>query len=103
LATSGTIGQEPKPQALRLESRLESPLAAKILVILETSPLGNAALAEKLGHKTVSGELNKQVRRLVAKGLLEPTLPDKPTSRLQQYRLSKAGRHLFQEIASQTI
>ena len=40
----------------------------------------------------MSGALNRTVRRLLAVELIEYTLPDKPNSRLQQYRLSPAGQ-----------
>lgn len=33
-----------------------------------------------MGHRTVSGELHKQVKRLRALGLIEMTIPDKPTA-----------------------
>jgi ATP-dependent DNA helicase RecG len=50
----------------------------------------------ELGHKTVSGELNKQVKRLQALGLIEMTMPEKPNSRLQKYRLTNKGHSLLE-------
>jgi len=33
----------------------------------------------------------------LAQGLIEPTLPNKPNSRLQQYRLTEQGRALLKQ------
>ena len=49
-------------------------------------------MARMLGHKTISGELHKQIKRLLKKDLIEMTIPDKPNSRLQKYRLTARGR-----------
>ena len=83
------------------ESRPEfqpESLEARILVLLTSGPMSKAALARNLGQKTISGQLNKVVRRLVAHRELEFTLPDKPRSRLQKYRLTAQGRAVFLRI-----
>ena len=94
VAGQATEQVESRPES-QLESRLESRLAAKVILQLNATALGKLALAQGLGHQSVSGELNKQIRRLLDSGLIEYTLPDKPNSRLQQYRLTEQGRDLL--------
>ncbi|MGV3526286.1 MAG: Fic family protein [Candidatus Sericytochromatia bacterium] len=84
--------------ALRLESRL----AAKIMLLLEQDERGKAALASALGHKTVSGELHKQIKHLMASGYLVMTLPEKPNSRMQKYRLTTESEGLLNSLRLET-
>lgn len=42
--------------------------------------------------------LNRYLNPLIANGILERTLPDKPNSRLQKYRLTAAGRKLISSL-----
>ena len=77
------------------ESRPEmqpGSLEAKLLVLLAEGAMAKAALSRSLGQRQVSGQLNKVVRQLVADRMIEYTLPDRPRSRLQQYRLTAKGR-----------
>jgi len=69
------------------ESRPESELAQSVLFALEQGPLGKAAIAEALGHRSISASLNRTIRSLLAEGRIALTIPDKPNSRLQKYRL----------------
>ena len=89
-ATAGQTeaGSQPESGA---ESGAESQ-ARRILVALSAGALSKAELAGRLGLPSVSGALNRGVRRLLDAGLIAHTLPDKPNSRLQQYRLTAAGR-----------
>ena len=52
------------------ELRPKLSLQNKILRILKNGDFSKSAIAEKIGHKVVSGELNKQVRNLVKAGLI---------------------------------
>ena len=86
------------PSESRLESRLESKLAAKVVLLLREQESGKAGLAQGLGHRSVSGELHKQIGRLLEQGLITMTLPEKPQSRLQRYRLTPQGQALLAEL-----
>ena len=47
------------------------------------------------GHKTRTGNFKKGLQRLIDEKLLEWTIPDKPSSRLQKYRLTEKGRRVL--------
>ena len=82
----------------RLESELDSGLAARILLALRNNPLGKAQVAKTLGHQSVSSAVHKQVRRMLELGLIEMTLAEEPTSRLQKYRLTNKARELINTL-----
>ncbi len=95
------VVQRPLPSpgnAEKAESKAESEadseaesLEVRVLHALQRSPLGKAKIAEALGMRQATGQLNEQVRALLGQGLIAMTVPDKPNSRLQQYRLTPAG------------
>ena len=43
---------------------------------------------------------NQDIRPLLLSGLLEMTIPDKPTSSKQRYRLTEKGRALLATLAT---
>ncbi|MBE9485660.1 MAG: hypothetical protein IMY82_00640 [Chloroflexi bacterium] len=73
-------------------------MAARVILLVKKVEAGKAQLATGLGHKTVSGELHKQIRRLLDLELIEMTIPDKPNSRLQKYRLTDEGKRLLKSM-----
>ena len=76
------------------ESQPES-LEVRVLRLLESEPLSKAGLSAGLGQKEVSGQLNKVVRVLLTDRTIEYTIPDKPNSRMQKYRLTAKGKALL--------
>lgn len=77
-------------------------LERRVLALLANGPLANAAISGALGQKEISGHLNQVIRVLLADQTLEYTVPDKPTSRLQQYRLTDKGRALLATLGMGT-
>ena len=76
----------------RRESWPES-LEGKVLSLLAAGrPMSRLELSRKLGQKKISGQLNKVIRLLMRERSIEYTLPDKPQSRFQKYRLTDKGR-----------
>ncbi|OGV40451.1 MAG: hypothetical protein A2X48_15195 [Lentisphaerae bacterium GWF2_49_21] len=73
------------------ESGAESG-AESILKLLSIGPISPSEIAVKTGRKSVSGALKRLIRKLLEEGKIEPTIPGKPTSRLQKYRLTEKGR-----------
>ena len=76
---------------LRAESE-ERQLRERVLNLLIEGALGKMELAAKLDRKKVSGSLNRLIRQLLFESKIEMTIPEKPNSRLQKYRLVSNGR-----------
>jgi ATP-dependent DNA helicase RecG len=74
------------PEPPRAESGLESGLESALLNELRDGPLSRSEIAQRLGHKRISGVVNRLIRRLMISGRIVQTLPEKPNSRLQKYR-----------------
>jgi ATP-dependent DNA helicase RecG len=75
-------------QVLGAESKAES-LRKTILALLSQGALSKSEIAAGLGLKKISGNFNDVVRDILKEGLIEYTIPEKPQSRLQKYKLSK--------------
>jgi len=67
----------------------------RVLSLLAKNTLSKAELSAALGQKSVSGQLNKVIRRLLAEEFIELTIPAKPTSRLQRYSITPKGRSIL--------
>jgi hypothetical protein len=57
--------------------------------------LSRAELQEMLGLRDRKSFFERYLKPALALGLLEKTIPDKPNSRLQKYRLADKGRKIL--------
>jgi len=68
-----------------------------VLVALSDAPLSASELTNILGLETKTGAFKRTVKELIEQGLIEYTIPEKPNSRLQKYRLTDNGRQVIRE------
>ena len=66
-------------------------LEDRILGLLKAGTLSVSFISKQLGQKRVSGQLKIVLKKLISEALIEFTIPDKPNSRLQKYRLTRQG------------
>ena len=93
-ARSGLRGERT---GRRPELQPES-LDIRVMRHLIQAPLSKAELSASLGHKEISGHLNKIIRELLQNKTVEYTIPNKPQSRMQKYRLTDKGRRLVAKM-----
>ena len=97
-----TIWRAIPPEQIKVQpASLPGDLKSRVLNLLADGPMSKSELSKKLGHREVSGQLNKVVRDLLADRMIEYTLPEKPTSPRQQYRLTDKGRTELANLKSE--
>jgi len=69
----------------------------RVLGALSRGALSARALADALGMRDKTGALKRTLSEMLSETLIEYTLPDKPNSRLQKYRLTLAGERALKE------
>ena len=75
-------------------------LKSKVLNLLADGPMSRSDLSKKLRQKEVSGQLKKVFRDLLTDEMIEYTLPEKPRSPRQKYRLTDNGRSELTNLKS---
>lgn len=76
-----------------VESRAESGVESVMKAIMD-KPLSMSEISMKVGRRQVTGALKRLVQYLLSEKLIEQTIPDKPNSRLQKYRITAKGRQV---------
>lgn len=106
LAIEGnTLSKEQKtalsPQFSPQDAPQVTPQVKALLLCMhnESQAMGREALQQQLNLKDRKSFRARYLKPALESALIEMTLPDKPNSRLQQYRLTPLGRQLSNEQA----
>ena len=83
---------------LGVELGVESDMALQIVSYLQEASLAKSKIAKKLGKAKPTRYLNDLMSKLLHSGHVEYTIPDKPTSSRQKYRLTDKGRALLASL-----
>ncbi len=75
-----------------------SEMMKKIIMLL-IEPKSTPQLLAKLGYPRRTRNFEAAIKGLLDFKLIEMTLPDKPRSKNQQYRLTEKGKHLIDGIS----
>jgi hypothetical protein len=87
------LDYEPRQQHKQeLQQELQNKsLYSEILGKISDTALSRKRLSEELGQKTISGQLNKVLLKLIEDRLIEHTIPDKLNHPEQKFRLTERG------------
>ena len=62
--------------------------------MLSETDMPRKDIVSKLGYNSVTGNLRNAINNLLNNGLIEYTIPEKPRSRNQKYKLTELGKNL---------
>ena len=75
-----------------------SEIEQRILIACLDAPQDTQELLALLGYESRTGNFKKALSRLMDSACLEMTIPDKPRSKKQKYRLTERGRKVLKGI-----
>ena len=95
-------GTKLAPVAAPVTAPVAAPVGeyvTRLLVLLaDRDALSNADILVAFGLKSRRRLRDTYIDPALADGLVERTIPEKPTSRLQKYRLTEKGRRLLEQL-----
>jgi ATP-dependent DNA helicase RecG len=69
----------------------------QVMELLKNAELSKSEIARALGKEKPTRYLNDLMKKLMENGQLAYTIPEKPNSRLQKYRITDQGKVRIQE------
>ncbi|MDR1028298.1 MAG: Fic family protein [Clostridiales Family XIII bacterium] len=95
-----TIETQAKHKDRHKDKHKDEPLPDTMIFVLkalESKSLSRQDLFESIGLKNDFRSFKRNVEPLIANGYIEMTVPDKPSSKLQKYRITDQGKAAIKE------
>ncbi len=97
--------KEHGPAEAQVEAHVKAQVEAHIklteterkILIICNNPIGNKGLVDALGYKSFTGNVKRAMQHLKKIQAIEYTIPDKPRSQNQQYRITEKGQKLLEK------
>ena len=98
-AVLDTIADQEKHQVKREDKHQvdSTDTQIEVLTSLKGKALSRKEIFAAIGRNGDSRSFKRHIEPLIEAGLIEMTVPDKPTSRLQKYRLTDRGKFQLEE------
>ena len=90
----------PVDERLKLTDPVTDPVD-RLILLLKSGEVLPSTLQKKLGLKHRQTFRENYLHPALENGLLERTIPEKPTSRLQKYRLTEKGRKTLERLMNE--
>jgi len=97
-------GQEAQDEAQEAHVEAQVDLSAielQMISACDEGPAGSNELLNAVGYKTRTGNFKNSLSRLLELGMIEMTIPDKPRSSKQRYRLTPKGRDALRRSSTE--
>lgn len=102
-----TLRRKPEPAfesvGGQANGEVTPPVEVLVRLLGHAGALGNAEIRTHPGLKDRTHLRERYLDPALADGVIEPTIPDKPNSRLQQYRLTAKGAAVLAMLRKQQI
>ena len=86
-------GAQDEAQEDYVEAQVDlTAIELQMLATCEDGPAGSNDLLDAVGYETRTGNFKNSLSKLIDLGLIEMTIPDKPRSSRQRYRITPKGR-----------
>ncbi len=95
---SGLCRDQVTPQLTPQDTPQVTPQVRVLLGAIVDAPRSREELQEAVGIKDREHFRKAYIEPFLTVGWIERTIPDKPTSRLQKYRLTEKGRSLLEHL-----
>ncbi len=98
-ATEQVPGHDGVHDGVHDEAHVLTDTESAILTACKVGPLSTPELLRYLGYRTRTGNFKKALGRLCDDiRLIEPTIPEKPRSKNQKYRLTVRGQEFLKKL-----